>query len=90
TAPLSFPTAGWTLAVDLPGATRDLAELLHTLDRIVLDAGGRHYLTKDAHTTPDAIRRGYPRLDEWKAVRRSVDPHGRWQSDQSRRLGLTD
>ena len=54
------------------------------------DAGGRHYFTKDAHTTPDAIRRGYPRLDEWKAVRDSVDPHGVWQSDLSRRLGLTD
>ncbi|HUC32398.1 MAG TPA: FAD-binding oxidoreductase [Ilumatobacteraceae bacterium] len=89
-APLSFPAAGWTLAVDVPGGTRDLGDLLHSLDRLVLDAGGRHYFTKDAHTTPDAIRRGYPRLDEWKAVRDSVDPHGVWQSDLSRRLGLTD
>ena len=35
----------------------------------MLDAGGRHYFAKDAHTTAAAIRRGYPRLDEWKAVR---------------------
>jgi len=88
-APLGFPRAGWTLALDLPGGSRGLGDLLHGLDRVVLDAGGRHYLAKDAHTTPDAVRRGYPRLDEWRQVRDSVDPTGRWQSDLSRRLGLT-
>ena len=89
-APLSFPTAGWTLALDVPGASHGLGDLLHGLDRIVLDAGGRHYFAKDAHTTADAIRRGYPRLAEWQAVRNSVDPHGLWRSDLSRRLQLTD
>jgi decaprenylphospho-beta-D-ribofuranose 2-oxidase len=89
-APLSFPAPGWTLALDVPGASRGLGDLLHGLDRLVLEAGGRHYFAKDAHTTADAIGRGYPRLAEWKAVRDSVDPHGVWQSDMSRRLGLTD
>jgi decaprenylphospho-beta-D-ribofuranose 2-oxidase len=89
-APLSFPAPGWTLALDVPGASHGLGDLLHGLDRVVLDAGGRHYFAKDAHTTAAAIRRGYPRLDEWKAVRDTVDPHGLWQSDLSRRLGLTD
>jgi decaprenylphospho-beta-D-ribofuranose 2-oxidase len=89
-APLSFPAPGWTLALDVPAGAPGLGELLHGLDRIVLDAGGRHYFTKDAHTTPAAVRQGYPRLDEWKAVRDSVDPQRRWQSDLSRRLGLTD
>lgn len=88
-APLSFPRPGWTLAVDVPAATHGLAALLSQLDTVVLDAGGRHYLAKDSATTPDAIRRGYPRLDEWRAVRDSVDPGGRWVSDQSRRLRLT-
>ncbi|MBK5332221.1 MAG: FAD-binding oxidoreductase [Ilumatobacteraceae bacterium] len=87
-APLSFPKAGWTLALDVPGASRGLGELLHGLDRVVLDAGGRHYFAKDSHMSPDAVRRGYPRLDEWKAVRDDVDPHGVWQSDLGRRLGL--
>lgn len=89
-APLSFPAPGWTLAVDVPGGTAGLGGMLHSLDRLVLDAGGRHYFAKDSVTTPDAIRRGYPRLAEWKAVRDSVDPTGVWQSDLSRRLGLTD
>jgi decaprenylphospho-beta-D-ribofuranose 2-oxidase len=88
--PLSFPIPGWTLALDLPAASRGLAGLLHGLDEVVLDAGGRHYLAKDSHTTPAAIRRGYPRLAEWQVVRASVDPGGVWASDQSRRLRLLD
>ncbi len=87
-APLSFPAPGWTLAVDVPAATRGLRPLLHGLDELVLGAGGRHYLAKDAHMTPEALRQGYPRLDEWRAVRKSVDPMGVWVSDQARRLRL--
>jgi decaprenylphospho-beta-D-ribofuranose 2-oxidase len=88
-APLSFPRPGWTLALDIPTAAAGLAGLLAELDGLVLGAGGRHYLAKDGATTPEAICRGYPRLEEWRAVRRRVDPDGRWASDQSRRLELT-
>jgi decaprenylphospho-beta-D-ribofuranose 2-oxidase len=86
--PLSFPMSGWTLAIDVSARAANLSPLLTGLDRLVLDAGGRHYLAKDFHTTPAAIRRGYPRLDEWLAVRRRVDPAGVWASDLSRRLHL--
>jgi decaprenylphospho-beta-D-ribofuranose 2-oxidase len=89
-APLSFPEPGWTLALDVPVATHGLSALLHGLDELVLGAGGRHYLAKDAHTTPEAIRRGYPRLDEWRAVQAAADPGGVWASDLSRRLHLLD
>jgi decaprenylphospho-beta-D-ribofuranose 2-oxidase len=87
-APLSFPAPGWTLTLDIPAAAHGLARLLHGLDDVVLGAGGRHYLAKDAHATPEAIRRGYPRLEEWQAVRASVDPARVWASDLSRRLRL--
>jgi decaprenylphospho-beta-D-ribofuranose 2-oxidase len=87
-AQLSFPAPGWTLTLDIPAGTHGLGAMLHELDDVVLDAGGRHYMAKDSHTTPAAIRRGYPRLDEWKAVRSAVDPDGVWQSDLGRRLGL--
>ncbi len=85
---LSFPTPGWTLTLDLPAAVAGLGGLVGELDRMVLDAGGRHYLAKDATATPEIIRAGYPRLDEWLEIRRSVDPTGRWISDQARRLDL--
>jgi decaprenylphospho-beta-D-ribofuranose 2-oxidase len=89
-APLSFPSAGWTLAIDVATSRKHLAELLRELDAMVLDAGGRHYLAKDCHMSADALRRGYPRLDAWRAVRDRVDPTGVWASDLSRRLGLTN
>ena len=87
-AHLSFPRPGWTLALDMPGGSKGLGDLLHGLDQMVLDAGGRNYFAKDAHTTPAVIRRGYPRLAEWQAIQQRVDPTGVWQSDLSRRLEL--
>jgi decaprenylphospho-beta-D-ribofuranose 2-oxidase len=76
------------LTLDLPAGVRGLGELVADLDRRVLDAGGRHYLAKDATATPEVIRAGYPRLEEWLAVRRRCDPQGLWISDQARRLDL--
>jgi decaprenylphospho-beta-D-ribofuranose 2-oxidase len=87
-AMLSFPTPGWTLTMDLPAGVAGLGGLLERLDKLVLDAGGRHYLAKDATATPSMVRAEYPRLDEWLDVRRSVDPNGIWMSDQARRLDL--
>lgn len=88
-APLSFPAPGWTLALDL-AASPTVGRLLYELDDLVLDAGGRHYLAKDAHTTPAAVRAGYPRLAEWQAIRAKADPTGVWVSDLARRLRLLD
>ena len=87
-APLSFPMRGWTLCVDLP-VRAGVHELCEELDELVLDAGGRHYLAKESRATPEVIERGYPRLDEWRKVRASVDPQGVFASDMSRRLSLT-
>lgn len=85
---LSFPTPGWTLTLDLPAGVAGLGRLLSELDELVLGVGGRHYLAKDAFATPDVVRRGYPRLDEWKTIRDAADPDGVWASDQARRLDL--
>ena len=86
-APLSFPMKGWTLCVDLPVGA-GVHELCDELDELVLAAGGRHYLAKESRATPEVIARGYPRLDEWRKVRASVDPQGKFASDMSRRLEL--
>lgn len=88
-APLSFPQSGWQLAIDIGVARRRIGPLLGAFDRMVLDAGGRHYLAKDATMTPETFRRGYPRLAEWQDIRARVDPAGVWASDQSRRLRIT-
>lgn len=84
---LSFPQEGWTLALDLPAAPT-LAPLLDDLDALVLEAGGRVYLAKDARARADTLHRMYPRLEEFEKIRRQVDPHGVFVSDLARRLAL--
>jgi len=86
-APLSFPMPGWTLCLDFP-VGKGVHELCEELDEVVLAAGGRHYLAKESRATPSVVERGYPRLDEWRKVRASVDPQGVFASDMSRRLSL--
>ncbi|MGJ3508610.1 FAD-binding protein [Enemella sp. A6] len=84
---LSFPMPGWTLTVDFP-IREGLADLCRRLDELVLSAGGRTYLAKDSRVSPDALRRMYPRLADFTAVRDRVDPNRVFVSDQSRRLDL--
>jgi decaprenylphospho-beta-D-ribofuranose 2-oxidase len=86
-APLSFPTPGWTLTVDIPIGP-GLGRLCDELDELVLEAGGRLYLAKESRTSAAALQRMYPRLDEWRKVRAAVDPDGIFASDLSRRLAL--
>jgi decaprenylphospho-beta-D-ribofuranose 2-oxidase len=87
---LSFPIAGWTLALDLPARLPGLAAVLDELDDLVAAAGGRVYLAKDARLRPELLAVMYPELDRWRAIQRRADPEGRMCSDLARRLGLLE
>jgi len=84
---LSFPMEGYTLALDFVVDRKTLA-LLDELDTITGEHGGRIYLAKDACSRPELLRRGYPRLDEFLAVRQKFDPGNKFSSLLSQRLGL--
>lgn len=85
---LSFPFEGYTLAIDFP-ISRDLSGLMQRLDAMVIEAGGRVYLGKDAFLHGDSLRAMYPRLDEWLSIKRRVDPNEVFRSHLSARVGLT-
>jgi FAD/FMN-containing dehydrogenase len=84
---LSFPREGYTLALDFP-ANPDTFALLERLDAIVLEGGGRIYLAKDARMSAPMFRAGYPRLDQFTAVRRAYGVERRFRSALAERLEL--
>jgi len=83
---LSFPKPGISIALDLPMHPEKTQATTDALNEIVVAAGGRIYLTKDALTRPDHFRAMEPRLDAWNAVRRKWDPDGKIRSALSVRL----
>ena len=86
-APLSYPMAGWNVCVDFP-IRPGLSDLLTKLDARVLEFGGRLYAAKDSRVDAATFHAMYPRIDEWIATRRSIDPDGVFASDLARRLDL--
>jgi decaprenylphospho-beta-D-ribofuranose 2-oxidase len=72
----------------VPAAINGLLSALDELDQEVAAAGGRLYLTKDSRQSAAMLQRTYPRLEEWRASRRRLDPRGVFASDLSRRLAI--
>jgi decaprenylphospho-beta-D-ribofuranose 2-oxidase len=86
---LSFPTPGYTLALDFPRRA-GIEMLYQRLCRITLDAGGRIYLAKDALLDALSFRRMYPEFGSFSELLAAIDPGHRMQSDMARRLRLRD
>jgi decaprenylphospho-beta-D-ribofuranose 2-oxidase len=84
---LSFPMEGYTLALDFP-IVSGLFPFLNELDRVVLDCGGRLYLSKDVRMGEDVFLRGYPHAEKFIRCKHGIDRDNRLQSLQSKRLGI--
>lgn len=84
---LSFPMEGYSLALDFkiePG----LFELLDGLDEIVLEYGGRIYLTKDVRVKKETFEKGYPMIGKFREFRKQHGMDEKFSSLQSRRVGI--
>jgi decaprenylphospho-beta-D-ribofuranose 2-oxidase len=84
---ISFPIEGYTLALDFP-VREGLFKFLDELDKIVLQYGGRIYLSKDARMKPEIVEACYPQLNKFKHILGTYNPSGKIRSDQSDRLFL--
>ena len=86
---LSFPIPGYTLALDFPLRNHSIIPFLHDLNKIVLRTGGRVYLAKDAILKREDFEAMYPKLEEFKKIKRLYDPQNHFRSQQSERLGIS-
>jgi FAD/FMN-containing dehydrogenase len=83
---LSFPRPGLTLSLDIPIDRSRIQSIVDGLNEIVIAAGGRIYMAKDAFTREEHFRAMEPRLDDWLRVREKWDPERRIRSALSVRL----
>lgn len=83
---LSFPKPGISIAIDVPMRGAKTQALVDSLNEIVLEAGGRIYLSKDVLTRAEHFRAMETRLAAFDAVRRKWDPERKLRSALSVRL----
>jgi decaprenylphospho-beta-D-ribofuranose 2-oxidase len=84
---LSFPTEGYTLALDFK-LTASSISTLYKLEDLIAEMGGRVYLTKDAVMKEATFKSTYPNWEEFELVRERYGAIGKFSSSQSKRLGL--
>lgn len=84
---LSFPTEGYTLALDFK-ASETAIKMVKRLEDMTVDMGGRLYLTKDAVMYESTFKSTYPNWEKFEAVREQYGAIGKFSSTQSKRLGL--
>jgi len=82
---LSFPMEGVSLTVDLRIGRRTQG-IVDALNAFVIEQRGRIYLAKDMLTRPADYAAMDPRLEQFLAVRKRLDPELRFRSAQSVRL----
>jgi len=84
---LSFPIEGYSLALDFK-IEKGLFELLDKLDEIVLKYNGRIYLAKDVRVSKKTFEKGYPKIEEFRSLRKKYAMDTKFQSLQSKRVGI--
>lgn len=84
---LSFPMEGYTLALDFK-IESGLFELLDEIDKIVLDFGGRFYLSKDVRVSKETFEVGYNDISKFRDFRHNNKMSEKFNSLQSERIGI--
>ena len=84
---LSFPIEGYSLALDFK-IEKGLFELLDELDKVVVEHGGRIYLTKDVRVSKETFEKGYPDIEKFREYRKTNKMSEKFNSLQSKRVEI--
>jgi len=84
---MSFPMRGYTLAMDFP-INASVFGFLDEIDSLVVAAGGRLYLAKDARQSRATLEESYVGLKQFRAVRKQIGADKHLVSHLSARLGI--
>jgi FAD/FMN-containing dehydrogenases len=85
---ISFPMEGYTLALDFP-VRKGLFPFLDELDALVLEYGGKLYLSKDARMQQEVFWKSYPNAERFANIINTYNPVSKFRSVQSDRLLIT-
>lgn len=85
---LPFAMEGYALALDFP-IREGLFDFLAALDELVMQYGGRLYLTKDARMSPAMFQQTYPQVERFIKQVQTINPTLKFRSFQSDRVGIT-
>lgn len=83
----SFPTEGYTIALDFP-VRNGTFSLLEKLDEITIKHHGRFYLAKDSRIKKEVFEKSDSRIAEFINFRQTNNFKDNFNSSQSERLGL--
>lgn len=83
----SFPMEGYTLALDFP-ISRKTLRLLHRLDDITVENGGRFYLAKDSRMSAHTLHTSDARVEKFVQNRDENGWRTRFISSQAERLSI--
>ena len=84
---LSFPIEGYTLALDF-NYNENIFQTLNEIDELLIEYGGRIYLTKDSRMSEKTFKSTYKNWIEFENIRDKYHAVGKFFSSQSLRLGL--
>ena len=84
---LSFPVKGYSLALDFK-QSKKLIKMINKLDKMIVEFGGKIYLTKDSFLKEDTFKKCYEKWSDFQNVRAKYYAIGKFKSSQSLRLGL--
>ena len=78
---------GYSLAIDFK-ISSGLDILLKKLDSMVVKYDGRVYLSKDVRINKESFEANYPKITEFRQIRKKYKMNKKFQSLQSKRVGI--